>query len=140
MIVRIASRINVDGQWWDITSDHIVDDNLSPAAKVLRIKATIRGLSKCGEIISRVGGNISNGKPTDLPPDPVAPNGVQSPLFTWPIPHCAVHSEEMATSKVQNNPVWTSFYCPKRHGQGYCLHRAKVDNRNGMPTLFEVKQ
>ncbi|MEE8599430.1 MAG: hypothetical protein V3S69_08020 [Dehalococcoidales bacterium] len=139
MIVRIEGRINVDGQWWDIETEHNVADDRSSDDKVRVIKGVIKGLASTGEIISRVGAIDAPVGPKNVPlPHPPA-NGTQSALFTWPTPRCEVHSEAMAVSKVQNNPAWRSFYCPRKMGAGYCRHRAKVDVGHGMPTFFEVK-
>lgn len=139
MIVRIAGRINVDGQWWDIETEHSVSDEFSPEGKVAHITAIIYGISKTGQIISRVGGEQPTAGAQNVTTRPPPVNGVQSPMFTWPIPHCGTHNEPLKLSKVQNDPAKTSFYCPKQMGAGYCRHRAKVDNSNGMPVFFEVK-
>lgn len=139
MIVRIEGRINVNGQWWDIQTEHNISSQLKAEEKTGKIKGIIRGLISTGEIISRVGANDAPVSPKNVPLPHPPDNGAQSALFTWPLPHCEIHNEAMTVSKIQNNPAWVSFYCPKRHGQGYCRHRAKVDNTHGMPTFFEVK-
>jgi len=139
MIVKIEGRINVDGQWWDIVTEHSISTGILGEQKVDRIKAIIRGITSTSEIISRVGANESPGSPQTVTVRPEVENGTQSTLFTWPVPHCGIHNGAMKMSSVQKDPAKVSFFCPKRHGQDYCKHRAKVDSSNGIPAFFEVK-
>ncbi len=139
MIIRVEGRINVDGQWWDIQTEHSVPDNTPSKLKVEMIEQVIKGIASTGKLISRVGANEApDSTPKVSDPGPVV-NGVQAAMFAWPLPHCGIHNEAMAVSKVQNDQLKVSFYCPKRHGQDYCKSRAKVDKTNGMPVFFEVK-
>ncbi len=139
MIVRIAGRINVNGQWWDIETEHSVPDDTPSKLKVEMVSKIIKGISATGQIVSRVGAVKSPYGQKNNKQEPVEQNGTQSAAFTWPLPYCELHSEAMTLSKVQKDPSKVSFYCPQRHGQDYCKHRAKVDNTNGVPSFFEVK-
>ncbi len=139
MKVTIEGRINVDGTWWDIEVDNLVSDHKSSKEKIVHIEAVIRGLAATGSVISRV----DNSVPVKSEPTPEAPDQTggasQSPLFTWPVPHCKGHGEAMVPSKTQKSEGYTMFYCPKRAGEGYCTHRAKVHMDTGLPSFWEVK-
>lgn len=139
MKLTVQSRINVSGQWWDIETEHQVDNDKPSDDKVTHIEWVIRGLAKTGKIISRVGANeqaplIENSgrRPTDQPA------GGQA-SFTWPAPKCKVHEEDMVESKTQKTEGHTQYYCPKRIGEGYCKQRAKVDVTSAIPTFWEVR-
>ncbi len=139
MIVHIASRINVDGQWWDIVTDHIVDDDLPPEKKTGRIKGIIKGLSSTGSIISRIGASppptgeaIEPERAANQPP-------AQTALFNWPAPGCPDHNEDMAQSKVQKDGDVVHYYCPKRTEGAYCVQRAKVEIKTGIPKFWTVR-
>ncbi len=139
MKVTIEGRINVDGAWWDIAIDHAMPNSWPAEQKIERIERVIRGLVKTGSVISRV----DNSVPVKAAPTPEAQgsNGPasQAPLFTWPYPHCKGHGEAMVPSKTQKSEGYTMFYCPKRAGEGYCTHRAKVHMDTGLPSFWEVK-
>ncbi len=139
MKVKVECRVNVSGQWWDIVTEHTVPNELTPKDKVSRIEAVIKGLFSTGKIISRVGA-------TPPPPEePVAEEqtyeqvDIEGAGFTWPIPQCELHREEMKVSTHQKKGGYSLFFCPLRHGQEYCKHRASVDMATGIPKFWEVK-
>lgn len=139
MKVFIESRINVDGDWVDITTEHAIEDKLSPEQKVKTIKAIIRGLISTKTIISRIGSFNVEVLPRDAHAEPGGLAGPVQPSFTWPAPHCELHREAMTLSSIQREVGFTHFFCPKRAGEEYCKHRAKVDNKAGIPKFWEVK-
>ena len=138
MKVAIECRINVNGQWWDIVTEHQIDDSLPSEKKTGKIKGIIRGISGTGEIISRVGNPPPIGAPSDGHPNPVKETGTNGASFTWPKPNCKVHREAMTESTVQKKPGKVQYYCPQRLGEGYCTQRASVGVTDGMPKFWEV--
>lgn len=139
MKVCIESRINVDGDWVDITTEHIIEDKLSPAQKVETIKAIIRGLISTKTIVSRIGSFNVDVIPRDARVEPGKGGQIPGPSFTWPTPHCELHREPMAVSNVQKEEGFTHFYCPKRIGEEYCKNRASLVDATGIPKFWEVK-
>lgn len=137
--IEVECRINVSGQWWDIVTEHTIPNELTPKDKVSRIEAVIKGLFSTGMIISRIGAS---------PPQPDRQvekgqaheqAGIEAVGFTWPIPRCELHGEEMKVSTHQKKEGYSQFFCPLRHGQDYCKHRAGVDMKTGIPKFWEVK-
>jgi hypothetical protein len=138
--VCIPSRINVDGEWWDIQTEHHIPDKTPGKDKIDTIQAVIRGLKVAG-LISRVGAKnppqkvfTGSAGPTDTVP------ASTSPSMTWPMPHCPVHREVLRQSKVQKKSGVTAYFCPKKLGEDYCPHRATVNNENGFPVFWEVNE
>ncbi len=138
MKVTIEARINTEGTWWDVQIEHDISANMTPEQKVARIKAIIKGMASTGEIISRVSNNQPPSTPEASQPAPGQNNGANQASFTWPEPHCEVHREAMRQSGTQKTPGQTQFFCPKRMGEGYCVRRASVDQKNGAPRFWEV--
>jgi len=139
MKVSIRGRINVEGKWWDVTSEHIVDDELTPAQKVAQIKAIISGIEATSEIISTVA--------VAMPPQQVEPeaaaqaanSGAAMPQQLAIPPVCKVHRDRMAQSKTQRDDTVIHYYCTQKDDQGYCKHRAKVTIETGIPVFWTVK-
>ena len=139
MIVHILCRINVDGQWWDIEIEHNILTTKPGFQKKATIEKVILGLKGVG-IISSVGGKPeptepiypprgTSDQPVDLPP----------PAYSWPTPECPIHREPMSASKVQRKTGKHQMYCTQQADDGYCKHRASVDEVTGMPSFYEVK-
>lgn len=138
MNFEISWSINVDGVWWDVTSQHNVSDGKTTADKMKLIEATIRGVAKAGRVIPRAG-VIATELDGPIESPPAAPGGkATSPANGWPAPHCETHADGMSASSIQKDPKHKMFYCPKRLGEGYCPKRAKVNNETGMPKFYEV--
>lgn len=139
MKVEVECRVNVKGRWWDIVTEHEVSDDLSSLYKVAQIKAIIGGLASTGSIVSRVGATSLPTNGQVVTEQTHEQEGTEAAGFTWPIPQCGLHREEMKVSTHQKKEGYSQFFCPLRHGQGYCKHRASVDMANGMPKFWEVK-
>jgi len=139
MKLTVFSRINVNGVWWDISTEHAVNSDASPEKKVGRIKGFIKGLHSTGQIISRVAAP---------PPEPALPKETLNPggqvekmpeISAYGSPNCSLHHEVMILSKTQKEEEYAHFYCPKRVDGGYCKHRAKVNRKTKVPNFWEVK-
>lgn len=135
----IEGRINVDGQWWDVSVEKEIDDELLPTAKVAKICGLIRGLTSA-KMISRVGS--SPPEPTNgraLPKANPSPSASDNAGFVLPPPFCDLHRSEMKVSKVQKKPGYIQYFCPQETNGGYCKRRASVAEMTGIPDFWEVK-
>lgn len=139
MNVVVEGRVEVDGQWWDISVEVNVPSGEASVEKGKIIKAYIRGMSSNG-IISRVPSPSPQAQqpPPNQPPENET-DGLQSPMFTWPAPQCKTHRVDMKESNVQEKPGATCYYCTSKIPTGYCKSRAAVDHKNAHPTFWEVK-
>lgn len=135
----IEGRINVDGQWWDVSIEKLIPDDLPSDEKIAKIRGVIKGLTSA-KMISRVGSSPpvpTNGR--DLPKANPSPTASDNAGFVLPPPFCDLHRAEMKVSKVQKKPGFIQYFCPKEFGEGYCKRRASVEEMSGMPDFWEVK-
>ncbi len=137
--VTIEGNINVDGQWWGISIERVIEDDLSSTEKVGQIRGMIKGLAQ-----QNIGSRISAdpqipGAATTATQTPNGANGTNGSAFSWPPPFCDIHREAMKVSKVQKKPGFVQYFCPKEFGSDYCKKRSSVDEKSGIPKFWEVK-
>ncbi len=139
MKVTIEGNINVDGQWWGISIERVIEDDLSSTEKVGQIRGMIKGLAQ-QNIISRIGAAPPQpAETTSATPPPNGSNGSNGTAFSWPPPFCDIHREAMKVSQVQKKPGYIQYFCPKEFGSDYCKKRSSVDEKSGIPKFWEVK-
>lgn len=139
MKVSIEGRINVEGVWWDIVTEHEIPDTLSAGSKVGQIVGIIKGLVGTKKIITRVG-NIGPPSPAQSNEDVNGGGVTHQAGFTWPAPKCQNCKSEMRASKQQKSDKLVMYFCPEKlDSEEYCRRRASINMETGEIKLWEVR-